>query len=646
MNRTAAGKLAYGALFVVGVPTLMVWWAVATADVVPLPAVHWPLTGWALAFLGMSLLLSAMATLVLKGNGLPMNMYPPASYVTGGVYRYLANPIYLGFGMVAFGASLALGSASGLWLVSPAVALAMAALVMGYESHDLKQRFGEDVIKRPILELPGLSSEPPTRWHRAAVFFLVFLPWTVAFEAVYRLGIPADAVEAYLPFERNWPVLEWTELVYASVYLFVVLVPLVLRTQESLRRFALTGLVATVVVTLIYLTVPVVAPPRPFVEESFLGRMLAWERAMSHTVAAFPSFHVIWTLIAAEGWSRWSRKAGVVAWIWATLIAVSCVTTGMHALIDILFAGIVYSVVRRYDTIWGWMLRLSQAVANSWREWRFGPVRFINHGAYAVLGGLVGCTIFGAVAREAATWQILAVHAGGLIGAGLWAQKLEGSPALSRPFGYYGAVIGAIAVAVAVGLVEGNAMLLLAALAAEGPWLQAIGRLRCLVQGCCHGSPVKNAENGIRYWMPRSRVVELGNLEGVPLHPTPLYSILANVVLGVLVLRLWSLGAAYGVILGAYMMLSGLSRFVEESFRGEPQTPVLAGLRIYQWAAIASFALGIVATTLPAVSPPRLDPWFEWPRVVVALGFGILCGFALGVDFPALNRRFARLASS
>lgn len=71
-----------------------------------------------------------------------------------------------------------------------------------------------------------------------------------------------------------------------------------------------------------------------------------------------------------------------------------------------------------------------------------------------------------------------------------------------------------------------------------------------------------------------------------------------------------------------------------------------AGLRLYQWAAIVSFALGIGATTLPAVSGPGLDPLFEWQRVVVALGFGVLCGFALGVDFPALNTRFSRLASA
>ena len=70
---------------------------------------------------------------------------------------------------------------------------------------------------------------------------------------------------------------------------------------------------------------------------------------------------------------------------------------------------------------------------------------------------------------------------------------------------------------------------LLAAYAVAGPWVQACGRLRCLVQGCCHGCESSEFV-GIRYSHPRSRVVRLAHLVGVPIHPTPLYSILANAV--------------------------------------------------------------------------------------------------------------------
>ena len=49
-------------------------------------------------------------------------------------------------------------------------------------------------------------------------------------------------------------------------------------------------MISTALVTLIYLTVPVIAPPRPFEPRTFLGHALMFERAMSHTVAAFPAF--------------------------------------------------------------------------------------------------------------------------------------------------------------------------------------------------------------------------------------------------------------------------------------------------------------------------------------------------------------------
>jgi prolipoprotein diacylglyceryltransferase len=75
-------------------------------------------------------------------------------------------------------------------------------------------------------------------------------------------------------------------------------------------------------------------------------------------------------------------------------------------------------------------------------------------------------------------------------------------------------------------------------------------------------------------------VCRLSPLGGVPAHPTPLYSILWNVVIALAVGRLWSLRAPLGFIAGVYLLLGGVGRFVEEAYRGEPQTPVHAGLRL------------------------------------------------------------------
>src|SRR5439155_18316862 len=52
-----------------------------------------------------------------------MNAYPPPRYVAQGIFRLLPHPIYTGFTMLCVGVSIAVVSASGLWLVSPIVAL-------------------------------------------------------------------------------------------------------------------------------------------------------------------------------------------------------------------------------------------------------------------------------------------------------------------------------------------------------------------------------------------------------------------------------------------------------------------------------------------------------------------------------------------
>jgi prolipoprotein diacylglyceryltransferase len=137
-------------------------------------------------------------------------------------------------------------------------------------------------------------------------------------------------------------------------------------------------------------------------------------------------------------------------------------------------------------------------------------------------------------------------------------------------------------------------------------------------------------------------VCRLANLNNVPIHATPLYSILWNVFTVLILARLWSLHASLTLIAGLYLILNGLGRFVEEAYRGEPQTPILGRLRIYQWIAIASVVSGAVVTTVSTSS--AIPNWqFSWIAVGAAAGFGFVTWFALGVDFPNSNKRFARL---
>ena len=97
----------------------------------------------------------------------------------------------------------------------------------------------------------------------------------------------------------------------------------------------------------------------------------------------------------------------------------------------------------------------------------------------------------------------------------------------------------------------------------------------------------------------------MSSLGGVPLHPTPLYSMLWMLVTGAILLRLWVLGAPLPFIAGGYLVLVGLGRFVEEHYRGEPQTAIVGGLRLYQWLAMAFVFGGSVLMAIDGRPAPR-----------------------------------------
>jgi prolipoprotein diacylglyceryltransferase len=138
----------------------------------------------------------------------------------------------------------------------------------------------------------------------------------------------------------------------------------------------------------------------------------------------------------------------------------------------------------------------------------------------------------------------------------------------------------------------------------------------------------------------------LADLAGVPIHATPLYSIVSNIVIGLLLLRLRLVGAPDALLVGGYLILGGCARFVEESFRAEPQTPVMGGLHSYQWVAIASVLAGIVTTALSSTPAVQAFHPLTLSLVWSALTLGVITGAAMGVDLPKSDRRFSRLASA
>lgn len=636
--RSRLAKLLYAIFFVVIVPTLLVLWAHSSASVIHLPALHWPQYGTMFAVIGVALLLAGMLALWSRGGGLPMNAFPPPRFVTSGAYALVPHPIYGGFVMACIGASLYTGSASGLWLVSPAVALACAALVLGYELPDLRKRFGKP---QGSMWLPAAQPGYGNLLERLRIYFVILLPWFVLFEGIGMMGKAPDAVSTYLPFEYSLPIVEPLELIYFSTYVVVLLAPLIIPSATALRGFALHALRAMALVFLLYLLLPFYVPPRPFAGVTPFAVLMHWERTPISGVGAFPSFHMVWALISAEALSQGGRVRRVLWSLWAVLVGISCVATGMHSILDIAAGASIFIVTVRLNDIWRAILKGAEWLANSWVEWRIGPLRIINHGAYAGLGALVGICIIDTLLGPGHIAISVSIFVCSTVGAALWAQWVEGSPALLRPMGFYGGLIGALLGALAAPLQGVSLWTVCAALAVAAPWIQAFGRLRCLVQGCCHGHAV-NEVPGICYRHPRTRVYRLAHLAGVPIHATPVYSILCNIVVGLALIRLMQLHSSCSLLCGMYLLLTSAGRFVEEAHRGEPQTRIIYGLRMYQWIATITAVAGAVILCFP--SRPLAGPG---PMRLSTLGIAFACGlgswFATGMDFPESSRRFARL---
>lgn len=637
LTRGYLPKVLYGLLFVAVVPLALVLWAHGAGDLVHLRNVQSVGWGAALAFFGVIVMASGMLALWRYGGGLPMNAFPPPRFVQKGAYSLVPHPIYGGFAIACAGVAILSGSASGLWLVTPMVVLGSTALVLGYELPDLRERFG---AREASPWLPCDRPQAPSLLERMRVYLVVLLPWLVLYELIWRLGNPAGGA-TYMAFERRLPVLEWTEPVYCSTYGVVLLAPLLVRTGHALRRFALRALAAMAVIFPLYLLLPAFVPPRPFHPVTWMGRLLLWERTPYSGISAFPSFHVAWALIAASALGeagRW-RKRGW--WIWAGLVAASCVTTGMHSIADVLAGAVAFVLAIRLQDVWSAILRGAERIADSWKEWRIGPVRIINHGGYAAAAVLVGMGLIDALLGPGREWIAASIFLCSTVGAALWAQWVEGSPALLRPMGFYGGMLGAAIGSASALFLHVNLWIVFAAVCVAAPWIQGIGRLRCLVQGCCHGRAT-DATPGIRYTHPRSRVCRLTRLGGVPVHATPVYSILWNGMVGVALLRLLQLHSPATLICGVYFLLSGAGRFVEEAYRGEPQTTAFCGLRLYQWIAIATIVVGAAMTCVNSSPLPQAAP-LRLPSILLAIGSSAIAWFVTGIDFPESSRRFARL---
>jgi phosphatidylglycerol---prolipoprotein diacylglyceryl transferase len=116
---------------------------------------------------------------------------------------------------------------------------------------------------------------------------------------------------------------------------------------------------------------------------------------------------------------------------------------------------------------------------------------------------------------------------------------------------------------------------------------QAIGRLGCFAAGCCWGKEC-NLPWGVRFRSDAVAPVPLGKT----LHPAQLYESAADLLIFGVLYRRFGGRHRDGEIIGLYLVLYSIARFIIEFFREHEQS-LVGGLSLTQWIALALLVAGI-----------------------------------------------------
>jgi phosphatidylglycerol:prolipoprotein diacylglycerol transferase len=124
-----------------------------------------------------------------------------------------------------------------------------------------------------------------------------------------------------------------------------------------------------------------------------------------------------------------------------------------------------------------------------------------------------------------------------------------------------------------------------------------VGRLGCLMAGCCFGRPT-SAPWAITFRDPAA-AANVGTPLGVPLHPTQLYEAGAETLILAALFALERRGRPFpGRTFWTYVLLYGVSRFAIEFYRGDNRGVVFNVLSTSQFVSLIVVPLAIVMLVL------------------------------------------------
>ncbi|MEO6221848.1 MAG: prolipoprotein diacylglyceryl transferase [Vicinamibacterales bacterium] len=199
------------------------------------------------------------------------------------------------------------------------------------------------------------------------------------------------------------------------------------------------------------------------------------------------------------------------------------------------------------------------------------PARVMDLGIYLIIAALIGAKLM----LIAVDWDyfrsqprelLSLVRAGGVFYGGLIAAVAVGLWLVRR----YKLPVWTTADMMAPGIALGH----------------VVGRFGCLMAGCCYGRPT-DVPWAVTFTDPLA-AQNVGTPLGIPLHPTQLYDAGAELLILGILLSTERKGKPFaGRTFWLYLLLYGISRFIIEFYRGDPNRgTVVAGLSTSQFVSL------------------------------------------------------------
>jgi phosphatidylglycerol:prolipoprotein diacylglycerol transferase len=226
------------------------------------------------------------------------------------------------------------------------------------------------------------------------------------------------------------------------------------------------------------------------------------------------------------------------------------------------------------------------------RKWGLDEARVMDLGIYIIISALIGAKL-----------MLLVVDFGHF-----WRNPADALTLIRSGGVFYGGLI--LAVAVSLWYLRRHRMPVWTTCDAFAPGIalgHVIGRMGCLMAGCCFGRPT-DLPWAITFTDPFAES-NVGTPLGTPLHPTQLYEAGAELLILGLLLGTERKGRYFaGRTFWLYILLYGISRYIIEFYRGDPRGLVFGVLSTSQFISAILVPLSLVMLVRLSRKAPEPQP--------------------------------------